>query len=42
MYSSEEANAVEASIDALPIVVRALGIGATRYLKVPRSTFEGY
>ena len=34
MYSSEDAEAVEASIDVLPIIVRALGIGATRYLKV--------
>ena len=38
MYSSEDAEAVEASIDVLPIVVRALGIGATRYLKVRFST----
>jgi hypothetical protein len=42
MYSLEEAEAVEASIDVLPIVVRALGIGATRYLKVPFNTFELY
>ena len=34
MYCSEDAEAIEASIDVLPIVVRALGIGATRYLKV--------
>ncbi|KAI0276156.1 hypothetical protein BGY98DRAFT_1090357 [Russula aff. rugulosa BPL654] len=33
MYSSEDPDAVEASVDALPILVRALGIGATRYLK---------
>jgi len=33
MYSSEDADAVEASVDVLPILVRALGIGATRYLK---------
>ncbi|KAH9956778.1 hypothetical protein BC827DRAFT_1229193 [Russula dissimulans] len=32
MYSSE-AEAVEASVEVLPIIVRALGIGATRYLK---------
>jgi len=40
MYSSEDAEAVEASIDVLPIVVRALGIGATRYLKalIPQLT----
>lgn len=38
MYSSEDADAVEASVDVLPILVRALGIGATRYLKVrPRT-----
>jgi len=39
MYSSE-AEAIEASIDVLPIVVRVLGIGATRYLKalVPQLT----
>ena len=42
MYSSEEAEAVEASIDVLPIIVRALGIGATRYLKVSFNKFEGY
>jgi hypothetical protein len=34
MYSSEDVDAVEASVEVLPIVVRALGIGATRYLKV--------
>jgi hypothetical protein len=34
MYSSEDADAVEASIEVLPILVRALGIGVTRYLKV--------
>jgi hypothetical protein len=39
MYSSEDADAVEASVDVLPILVRALGIGATRYLKVSFSTF---
>jgi hypothetical protein len=33
MYSSEDADAVEASIEVLPILVRALGIGVTRYLK---------
>ncbi|KAH8985889.1 hypothetical protein EDB92DRAFT_2024276, partial [Lactarius akahatsu] len=33
MYSSEDADTVEASVDVLPIVVRALGVGATRYLK---------
>src|SRR6266403_3288200 len=41
MYSSEDADAVEASVDVLPILVRALGIGATRYLKVRFSTFTG-
>ena len=39
MYSSEDADAIEASVDVLPILVRALGIGATRYLKVNFSTF---
>lgn len=34
MYSSEDADVIEASVDVLPILVRALGIGATRYLKV--------
>jgi Tti2 family len=34
MYSSDDPDAVEASIEVLPILVRALGIGATRYLKV--------
>ncbi|KAI9512928.1 hypothetical protein F5148DRAFT_972809, partial [Russula earlei] len=40
MYGSEDADAVEASVDVLPVVVRALGIGATRYLKalVPQLT----
>ncbi|KAH9991620.1 hypothetical protein BJV74DRAFT_884788 [Russula compacta] len=40
MYSSEDAEAVEASVDVLPIVVHALGIGAKRYLKalVPQLT----
>ncbi|KAH9978272.1 hypothetical protein BGW80DRAFT_1202231 [Lactifluus volemus] len=40
MYSSEDVDAVEASVEALPIVVRALGIGATRYLKalIPQLT----
>jgi hypothetical protein len=41
MYSSEDADAVEASVGVLPILVRALGIGATRYLKVRFSTFSG-
>jgi hypothetical protein len=38
MYSSEDADAVEASVDVLPIVVRALGVGATRFLKVSTNT----
>ena len=38
MYSSEDADTVEASVDVLPIVVRALGVGATRYLKVSVNT----
>lgn len=38
MYSSEDPDAVEASVDALPILVRALGIGATRYLKASLSS----
>lgn len=41
MYSSEDADVVEASIDVLPILVRALGLGATRYLKVRSSTLTG-
>jgi hypothetical protein len=41
MYSSEDADAVEASIDVLPILVRALRIGATRYLKVRFGTSTG-
>ncbi len=41
MYGSEDADAVEASVDVLPILVHALGIGATRYLKVRFSTFSG-
>jgi Tti2 family len=39
MYSSEDPDAVEASIDVLSILVRALGVGATRYLKVSFNTF---
>lgn len=42
MYSSEDAEAVEASIDGLPMIVRALGIGATRYLKVRFNAFKLY
>jgi len=40
MYCSEDAEAIEASVGALPVVVHALGIGATRYLKalVPQLT----
>jgi len=40
MYSSEDAGTVEASVDVLPIVVRALGVGAVRYLKalIPQLT----
>lgn len=40
MYSSEDADTIEASSDVLPIVVRALGVGATRYLKalIPQLT----
>lgn len=40
MYSSEDADTVEASVDVLPIVVRTLGVGATRYLKalIPQLT----
>jgi hypothetical protein len=41
MYSSEDADAVEASVGVLPILVRALGIGATRYLKVRSNTLTG-
>jgi len=41
MYSSEDADVVEASVDVLPILVHALGIGATRYLKVRFSIFTG-
>lgn len=40
MYSSEEADTVEASVDVLPIVVRALGVGATRYLKESTNTLR--
>ncbi|KAI0253036.1 hypothetical protein BJV78DRAFT_1196075 [Lactifluus subvellereus] len=40
MYSLEDADAVEASVNVLPVVVHALGIGTTRYLKalVPQLT----
>ncbi len=38
MYSSQDADTVEASVDVLPVVVRALGIGTTRYLKVSTNT----
>ncbi|KAI0260491.1 hypothetical protein BC834DRAFT_900075 [Gloeopeniophorella convolvens] len=40
MYSSGEADAIEASVGALPCLVHALGIGTTRYLKalIPQLT----
>jgi len=40
MYSSEDADTVEANVDVLPIVVHALGVGATRYLKVSMNTLR--
>jgi hypothetical protein len=40
MYSSEDVDAIEASVEVLPTVVRALGIGATRYLKVRSITSD--
>lgn len=42
MYGSEDADTVEASVDVLPNVVRALGVGSTRYLKVSMNTFRVY
>lgn len=42
MYSSEDVDTVEASVDVLPIVVRALGVGATRYLKVRMNNLRDY
>ena len=33
-FASQEAETIEASIAALPDVLRALGVGSTRYLKV--------
>jgi hypothetical protein len=42
MYSSEDADTIEASSDVLPIVVRALGVGATRYLKVRGNNLTFY
>ena len=40
MYSSEDVDTVGASVDVLPIVVRALGVGSTRYLKVSTNTLR--
>jgi hypothetical protein len=34
LYASEKSEVILASLDALPPVVRALGIGNARYLKV--------
>jgi hypothetical protein len=34
LYSSENSEVILATLDALPPVVRALGIGNARYLKV--------
>src|SRR5882762_8969808 len=34
MYASQDLDAVEASTEALPAVIKALGIGSVRYLKV--------
>ena len=34
MYGLEDVDAIEASVDVLPVVVHALGMGTTRYLKV--------
>ena len=34
IYASRDLDALEASVDAVPIIVKALGVGASRYLKV--------
>jgi len=34
MYASQDLDAIEASIDALPTVLKALDVGSARYLKV--------
>lgn len=34
LYASRDVSAIRASIDVLPIIVEALGIGSVRYLKV--------
>ena len=34
LYSSLDLAAVEASVEALPLVIDALGLGCTRFLKV--------
>ena len=34
IYASRDPDALQASVDAIPTIVQALGIGASRYLKV--------
>ena len=34
IYASRDLDALQASVDAIPTIVQALGIGASRYLKV--------
>ena len=40
LYAAENSEVILASLDALPPVVRALGIGNARYLKVCMSWFN--
>lgn len=39
-YSTSEPDALQASLDTLPIILKALGVGAARYLKVRCRTFR--
>lgn len=34
IYASRDLDALQASVDAIPTIVKALGVGASRYLKV--------
>lgn len=34
MYGYHDPDAIEASVEVLPIIIRALDIGSVRYLKV--------
>ena len=40
IYATNEPRVIEASISVLPNIIRALGIGTTRYLKVSSCTTD--